>query len=196
MAYRDRGRNIFCEVLNCDLINLSGSSATGTGSAGQQLDPVLGWRDAIGFAVRKGADQSIPNGTSTTVAPWSVAANTHDYFSASFNTTTGTFTVPRTGIWCLTGSVGYAANATGGRNVQITKTSGAENLPATYLLSQGAGGASCAVTTYVGRLVAGETYQLQTQQDSGGALSLVAAINYTRFSAVFLGAAASTSSPE
>jgi hypothetical protein len=190
MAYRNLGRNIFCEVLNCDLINVSGSSSTGTGSAGQELDPVLGWHDAIGFSVFKTGNQTIPNNAATALAGWTATGAEFRVASASINTTTGVWTCPRTGVWLLYLWVAIDPNATGQRYVALQ--TGGSSLSQSMLIAN-ASFSALGETTLLTRIASGTQITPVVYQNSGGGLDVPT--SQARFSAIYLGASATSTSP-
>lgn len=139
--------------------------------------PIAGWgaiatlgQDADTRVVALRSTKSTGNHTSTgnyqDVASYDVVdADTH----GAFNSTTGIYTVPVSGLYQVSGSVGFALNATGARGVLVQKN-GVDNLvgtltPGNSVISSGlpfSGIIPC---------VAGDTLKVRAFQSSGGNLA-------------------------
>jgi hypothetical protein len=204
-------RNAFFDVVNYKTLNPPVGNSVG--AVGQTLDNTSGgdnvWRDAIGLNVTipsTSADQSINNNTNTVITTWTtgVAGETfdHRYNSSAFNTTTGTYTVPRTGMWFVQARLIFAGNATGVRRVDVISNVSGTAFTLTRNVAQNAGAGETVVVgaSAVVRLTAGELVQVAAFQDSGGALNVLKGngatgqFDFNQFSMIFLGAASTINS--
>lgn len=136
-----------------------------------------------GARVQRAATQSIANNTFT-----AVTFGTEEYDSGSYHdtsTNTSRLTVPVAGKYLITGSIEYAANATGVRAAGIRMDG------STYIASQSTASLGSVLATTVNvsvvRDLAANAYvELMAYQTSGGALNTLAN-NMTHFSITFLG---------
>jgi len=126
------------------------------------------------FSATKSGNQSISNTTSTKVTFDTYTNNTH----GSWDTGNNRYVVKTAGPFNIAGTIGYAANATGYRQVSYSINGGTgEVLNQTN--SVGAGDpTTCGFSGTTPYLNAGDYIELYTYQNSGGALN--AAFNLAR----------------
>jgi C1q domain len=116
--------------------------------------------------------QSIPNSTGTTITNWTKIS---DRLNSSFNSTTGVFTAPVTGVYLISGSVQFASSAGvigSFYNAQVlcngvTVAQGGSTAYSTSTIQP-----SGSVGSVVCSLTAGQTASLRAFQQTGGALAL------------------------
>lgn len=142
--------------------------------------PIAGWSSqvqmssetdtrVVALTAQKTSGQHTSTGNDQTVASWSTASfDTH----AGFNTTTGVYTVPVSGIYEVAGNVVFAANATGHRYSYVTQSG---SVSRTVYGDNSLGSTSLAYNAamVVGQFncVAGDTLLLGAFQSSGGNLN-------------------------
>lgn len=159
--------------------------------AGMTVDAALlngstGVRDVINylsnppiFRDNSVTGQSIPNTTNTVV---SLNASPDADTYVGWNSATNTYTIQRNGLYLIGGLVAYSANGTGYRVTGVS-------VNGTIYWGPGYSGTSVdeviAAKTQIFSLIAGDTVQLYTRQNSGGALSLSTA-DQTRMFIVWL----------
>jgi hypothetical protein len=113
-----------------------------------------------------GAQQNIPNNSSTTITVNTVKS--YDSHNA-FNTSTGTFTAPISGVYSANVGYQHGSNASGIRVLYIYSSNGEVQL-VSYLLGSGSIPAQLSGTASF-RLLAGQTIYFQTYQNCGSALA-------------------------
>lgn len=118
-------------------------------------------------SIGKTANQSVNNTTSTKLTFDVVTQDTHGAWSTSNNR----FTVGSAGVFDVGGQIGWAANATGYRQISILV-----NGTTSYILNQttSAGAAdptTCGFSSPTPYLNAGDYFELYAYQNSGGALN-------------------------
>lgn len=113
------------------------------------------------------------SGTHTSTGNWQVVAaydtKRFDDFG-SFNTTTGLYTFSEAGRFLVSGTVGFATNATGSRGAAIQKN-GANHLIGNFIEANTSGLATLCVVSGIIDVVAGDTAALAGYQSSGGNLN-------------------------
>ena len=137
------------------------------------------------------ANQSITSSTATALAlnseRFDQVANAAD--TMHDNTTNNSrLTCRYAGVYLITGTIQYAANATGSRDARIRLSTGSTTIGFARVLNTG-GTNDCIVTvSTLYSLAVNEYVELLAWQDSGGALNAVAAGNYSpEFSMVRVG---------
>lgn len=136
-----------------------------------------------GARVQRAAAQSIANNTFT-----AVTFATEEYDSGSYHdtsTNTSRLTVPVAGKYLITGSIEYAANATGVRAAGI-RMDGTTYIASQSTASLGAVLATTVNVSVVRDLAASAYVELMAYQTSGGNLNALGN-NLTHFSITFLG---------
>lgn len=126
------------------------------------------------------ASFSVPNNSITTVTGWTEFIDPLN----SFDTSTGIFTAPKTGDYFAQAIYASSGNATGIRNVYITKNGTATADGAVGSVVASAAAEVPAITSRVFRLNAGDTLRMRVFQNSGGSLSSSATAEATMFSVV------------
>ena len=114
-------------------------------------------------------NQSISNSTETTVA-FDTAIATD---SGITNSPSGTFTVNTTGIYTISATVAYAANATGYRFIYFKLNSSPIYYSEMMVPNGHATNNTCVHSVFTGRLTAGDVIKVITAQLSGGALNII-----------------------
>lgn len=116
--------------------------------------------------VKSTVSLSIPTGVNTAIAFNSEKYDTSNIHNDSTNNTR--LTVPETGIYLMIGSVGYAGNATGRRELSI-RVSGITTISDVAIVNLNTTSPLLSVSAMYS-LVLGDYVELMTFQDSGGAL--------------------------
>lgn len=122
--------------------------------------------------------QSLASATFVTIAGYLAVTGNQ---GGMLNTTTGLFTVPKTGVWMLNASCYYTATNGGNHRLVMIFLNGTETLRASGYLPIGAAGQGIAAST-VWFLTKGDTVDVRDYQDTGGAINF----DRLRFSAVLL----------
>lgn len=121
-------------------------------------------------AATRGSTQSIANNTANVLVSWTTETYDVGAMFAATSTTLATIPTGKGGIYLITTSIEFAANATGYRGVQIN-TAGTTRVRQT-VASVGAGPATRVSLATVWNLAAGDTVTVGLFQDSGGALNI------------------------
>lgn len=116
----------------------------------------------------------IPNATETTVA-FDTAIATD---SGITNSPSGTFTINTTGIYTISATIAYVANATGYRFVYFKLNSSPIYYSEMMVPTGHATFNTCVHTVFTGRLTAGDVIKVITAQLSGGSLNIVGYNSY------------------
>jgi len=153
-----------------------------SGDVGQMsfIVPILGWGSSVvmsndtdtrvvAMTAQKAAGNHTSSGSEQDVATWSTASvDTH----AAFNSTTGVYTVPVSGLYEISGVAGFAANSTGSRYFTVQKNgTGTLSLNALSAAASGTVDAHIAIPSIVVSCNAGDTLRLRAFQSSGGSLA-------------------------
>lgn len=148
----------------------------------------LAWQSPSRFytSVYRSAAQSISNGAFESVSFDTVESNTFGVWSSSTPTR---MTVQASGIYWFSTSIVYANNTTGTRYASIVKNgSGQHQMVDNRAANQGPGGNPVYATVPIlNTAVAGDYFELQAYQDSGGALNISGAAGYSIFRMVRVG---------
>ena len=133
------------------------------------------WGDKLVYYTRfqRATNQSLTDATAATITFPVASAGTaqgNDWLTES----AGVVTIKRAGIYRLTGTVEFAANATGYRQAGVLVNAATYGVPTT-LLAAPATRATRVPTTADISLAAGDTVGLTATQNSGGALNVTAA---------------------
>lgn len=129
------------------------------------------------------AAQNAASGTSyASVAFDTEAADTDTMHSTSSNTSRITATTA--GLYLVTGTVAFAANATGYRGARIAKN-GSTDVTRTQSPATAAATAHWLNIAALVRLAAGDYVELQALQNSGGNLALTTGVGGTSFQAIW-----------
>jgi len=125
--------------------------------------------------VNRATVQSIPDTTQTTVL---FTTTQHDSTS-SYNSSTGLWTCPKSGWYRVSASVGFAANATNGRECYFA-VDGTSVDACGYIFGPSGTGSAVLGGSSNFYLRAGQTLSVKVSQNSGGALNLTAngSLNY------------------
>lgn len=124
-----------------------------------------------GAILRKSANQSIANGTITTVLFDTETKDTDAYHSTVSNT--GRITIPKTGVYLVEYMVTFAANTTGQRYAWIALNGSTSNRFDGYMLISASSSDSTAVGgTAIMSLAATDYVETMVFQNSGGALNV------------------------
>lgn len=142
--------------------------------------PITGWGSSVvmsndtdtrvvAMTAQKAAGNHTSSGSEQDVATWSTASvDTH----AAFNSTTGVYTVPVSGLYEISGVAGFAANSTGSRYFTVQKNgTGTLSLNALSAAASGTVDAHIAIPSIVVSCNAGDTLRLRAFQSSGGSLA-------------------------
>lgn len=147
--------------------------------------PITGWSSnvqmsndtdtrVVSFKAYKTAGSQTSSGSFQDVASWSSASiDTH----AAWNSTTGVWTVPVSGLYVVHGQLGFSPNATGTRAGRVVHNS--TTVFEGLWPNQGAGENTIIPFTVNINAVAGDTIKLQGFQSSGGSLSYAGTTAYT-----------------
>lgn len=141
------------------------------------LLPIAGWSSntvmsndtdtrVVALSVFKTTAQSIPNTTEPLITGYNAPlVDTH----ASFNSTTGEYTIPVSGTYRVTANVGYETNATGYRYNSIRKNGSVYQYG--LLISAVATDGNMISANAIMNCVAGDVIAQYAYQNSGGALN-------------------------
>jgi hypothetical protein len=140
----------------------------------------------VGCSAYKSTTQSIANSTNTILTFDSESFDTSAFHSTSVNNSRITIPAGKAGKYLVNAIVGFGANGTGIRTVELHK-----NGSITSNLLQGAPG-SASVTYFNGSIIsnlaAADYLELSVFQSSGGALNVSGGTDATIFSVTYLGA--------
>lgn len=117
----------------------------------------------------------IPHAIETTV-PFDTAIATD---SGITNSPSGTFTINTTGIYTISATIAYFANATGFRFVYFKLNSSPIYYSEMMVPTGHATNNTCVHTVFTGRLTAGDVIKVITAQISGGALGIIGYNTYS-----------------
>lgn len=134
--------------------------------------------------LRKNSGAHTANGAWQTVSSWDEAS-----FSShgSLNASTGIFTANSSGVYQVSANIGFVANATGHRGIDIYKN-GAAEIDGTLVLSNGSVNGNNITAAGLVRLLAGETVSIAAYQNTGGNLNYDSGnLSRTTFSIVRVG---------
>lgn len=155
---------------------VSGNIATYDGTSGKLIQdsgvPITTTGYAAYYILNP---QSIPNAIETTVA-FDTAITTD---SAITNSPNGTFTINTTGIYTISATIAYLANATGFRFVYFKLNSSPIYYSEMMVPNGHATNNTCVHSVFTGRLAAGDVIKVITAQLSGGALSIIGYSTYS-----------------
>lgn len=135
-----------------------------------------------GVRVYRSTNQSIGN------ASWTAVSFSHERFDPQDMWVSGSptlITIPLTGVYMLTGSVKFAANATGTRYAYIENTTGPLNLAG---LDMPATSTWVLNLSTVAKLTAGDQVRLIVYQNSGGSLNIESGAPFSEFAVQYLSA--------
>ncbi len=139
----------------------------------------------LGARVFNNANISIPNNAATFLTFNSERFDNDNIHDIAVNT--DRLTVRTAGIYVISGSVRWAANATGFRLLRIHLQAINQSLASSVHLNAGAVITDQTIST-IYELVVGDFVQLRVQQNSGGALNIEVASQYSpEFSMVKVG---------
>lgn len=162
-----------CNCCGCVVVNGTTSVVSGEGSAGdpfniEVLDPLFSVQR---YAVRRqrSTNQIISNDTLTAVDFTGAVAGSFD--RGGFFTAPLTYTIPSTGIYIFGGTVAFADNATGTRQIDIIKND--VTVLCEMESNPNAGAIHFVTTSSSAPLFATETLKLRVRQTSGGNLNIV-----------------------
>lgn len=133
--------------------------------------------ETIAFRAKTNAGQSIPNNVETTVIFGTVDTNTHN----AYNPITGVFTVPASGLYCLSSMITFTANATANR-IAYYKINSTGYIGSAGISANTVGNRSSLNGSTIYQLKAGDTITLTAYQNTGGALTLFANAEENYFS--------------
>jgi hypothetical protein len=197
LVYRDGSANMIALAIGSasDVLTVTGGVPVWAVPSANAAS-VLAYGTAAAVGIPTGDTWTTFANSGTNYITWSTAAPGNDAGS-SFNTTTGIYTVPATGIYQVSAMVHYTASnigagtivtpptGTASRQLRIFKSNAA---PFTVALSTRQAEASISNPTYVYipgtniSLTAADTLVLQGRQDSGSALTLDVVQGQTYFS--------------
>jgi len=140
----------------------------------------------IGCDLYKSATQSITTGTWTAVTFSSEIYDTDNLHDTSTNTSRITIPAGLTGKYLFTGSVVFAASATGVRGISLYK----DGSPYKEILMDSASSSYSTIQSWsaISSLVAGSYYETFVYQESGGSINLNNGTSGTSFQIQYLGA--------
>jgi hypothetical protein len=168
----------------------------GIGSTGQVLTVAGGvpsWATPasgstlVGCAVYKvTTNQSISNDTDTDITFNNEDFDTDGFHDNSTNNARITIPTGKGGKYMLHTSITFASNSTGVRSVGFRRNA---TTKLGDMIAPALSGFSQRVQHfYIATLSAGDYVTVEVNQNSGGSLNVIADQNYTRFSAIYLGA--------
>jgi hypothetical protein len=92
--------------------------------------------------------------------------------AGAFNSTTGVYTVPVTGFYAVSGTVGFAANSTGVRYARVVQAGSlAQNYSGIFVNNNGAGNATWVSASAIVYCLSGDSLSINGFQNSGGSLA-------------------------
>lgn len=154
---------------------VSGNIATYDGTSGKLIQdsgvPITTTGYAAYYILNP---QSIPNAIETTVA-FDTAITTD---SAITNSPNGTFTINTTGIYTISATIAYLANATGFRFVYFKLNSSPIYYSEMMVPNGHATNNTCVHSVFTGRLTAGDVIKVITAHIAGGALNIIGYSTY------------------
>ena len=154
---------------------VSGNIATYDGTSGKLIQdsgvPITTTGYAAYYILNP---QSIPHAIETTVA-FDTAITTD---SAITNSPNGTFTINTTGIYTISATIAYLANATGFRFVYFKLNSSPIYYSEMMVPTGHATNNTCVHTVFTGRLTAGDVIKVITAHIAGGALNIIGYSTY------------------
>lgn len=118
---------------------------------------------------RHASDQSINNTTATVAKFDTTIASVSDL---SYNASTGIFTVNTAGVYTVTATISFAANATGFRDIWF-QVGGDSQHWGGVIVGTGGGNLTTLTTTVSRKFAVNDTFNIGVYQNSGGALNIV-----------------------
>jgi hypothetical protein len=156
----------------------------GIGSTGQVLTVAAGipsWATPAGgvtfsgCSLWKSANQSVANNTNTAITFDSESFDTDGFHSTSSNTSRVTIPAGKAGYYLITGTLSWAANATGGRWCYLRKNGSMVSAIAVPYAMQGSSASgvwTAGAFSHIGNFAVSDYIELFAEQGSGGALNI------------------------
>ena len=168
---------------NGQVLKADSSTATGLAWSTDSTTPTF-----AGCRVFLSADQSISTSTVTTLTFGSESFDTDAFHSTSTNT--GRITIPsgKAGKYLFVGTVRFADNNTGTRQMWFSYNGGATFAPLVMTQNAATTNRWVGTASLIYDMAVGDYMELQCWQNSGGSLNAVSGSDFTTFSCAYLGA--------